>query len=64
LRKLLIHGARSVMSALSRRNDAKSRWIQQIKDRSGANIAAVALAAKPARMIWALLTKGEAYQPT
>ena len=63
LRKLLIHGARSVMSTLSRRSDAKSRWVQQIKDRSGANIAAVALAAKHARIIWALLTKGEAYQP-
>ncbi len=63
LRKLLIHGARSVMSTLSRRDDAKSRWVQQLKDRSGANIAAVALAAKHARIVWALLTKGEAYQP-
>lgn len=63
LRKLLIHGARSVMSTWSRRNDAKSRWVQPIKDQSGTNSAAVALAAKHARIIWALLTKGEAYQP-
>ena len=33
LRKRLIHGARSVMSTWSRRNDAKSRWVQPIKDR-------------------------------
>lgn len=62
LRKLLIHGARSVIATLSRRNDAKSRWVQQLKERSGANIAAVALAAKHARIVWALLTTGEAYR--
>lgn len=62
LRKLLIHGARSVIANWSRRNDAKSRWVQQLKERSGANIAAVALAAKHARIVWAMLTRGEVYR--
>lgn len=62
LRRLLIHGARSVIATLSRRNDAKSRWVQPLKERSGANIAAVALAAKHARIVWALLTTGAAYR--
>jgi transposase len=62
LRKLLIHGARSVIATLARREDAKSRWAKGIKERRGANVAAVALAAKHARIVWALLAKGEAYR--
>lgn len=62
LRKLLIHGARSVIATLARRDDAKSRWVKGIKERRGANVAAVALAAKHARIVWALLAKGEAYR--
>jgi transposase len=63
LRKLLIHGARSVIASLSRREDAKSLWAKSLKERRGANVAAVALAAKHARIIWAILAKGEAYRP-
>ena len=62
LRRLLIHGARSVIASLPRREDAKSRGVKSLKERSGANVAAVALAAKHARIVWALLTKGEAYR--
>jgi transposase len=63
LRRLLIHGARSVIATLSRRDDAKSQWARALQERSGANVATVALAAKHARIVWAILTKGEAYQP-
>lgn len=62
LRKLLIQGARSVIASLSRREDVKSLWVKRLKERSGANRAAVALAAKHARIVWALLTTGEAYR--
>lgn len=62
LRKLLIHGARSVIATLSRRHDAKSLWVQGLKERRSANGAAVALAAKHARIVWALLARGEAYR--
>lgn len=63
LRKLLVHGARSVLRVAKGRTDGVGRWAQAVKDRRGENIAAVALAAKHARMIWAMLTKNEAYRP-
>jgi len=62
VRRLLIHGARSVIATWSRRDDAKSRWVKSLQERSGTNVAAVALAAKHARIVWALLTTGEAYR--
>ncbi len=57
LRTLLIHGARSALLRVSNKTDRKSSWLKSIMERRGANIAAVALANKNARMIWALLTK-------
>ena len=62
LRTLLIHGARSVLQRTSKRTDAKSRWAEQLKQRRGNNIAAVALAAKHARIIWAMLARGQEYR--
>jgi transposase len=62
LRTLLIHGARRVLQLASKRTDAKSRWAEQLKQRRGNNIAAVALAAKHARIIWAMLARGQEYR--
>jgi len=59
LRTLLVHGARSAMRLTAKRNDPKSRWVEQLRKRRGENIAAVALAAKHARILWALMVKGE-----
>ena len=59
LRTLLVHGARSAMRHTPKRNDPKSRWIEQLRKRRGENIAAVALAAKHARILWALMVQGE-----
>ncbi|NMG32745.1 IS110 family transposase, partial [Aromatoleum evansii] len=53
LRTLLIHGARSVLRLTAARTDRKSRWVEDLKARSCNNVAAVALAAKNARIIWA-----------
>ena len=63
LRTLLIHGSRAVLRVSSRHDDAKSRWVQDLRQRSHDNVAAVALAAKHARIIWALLARGHQYQP-
>jgi len=63
LRTLLIHGTRSLLRLTAKRRDRKSAWVEALKARSGANIAAVALAAKHARIIWALLAHGTEYQP-
>lgn len=63
LRTLLIHGARAVMRQLARRTDATSRWVTALQARRGFNKAVVALAAKHARIVWALLATGQTYQP-
>ena len=62
LRTLLIHGARSVVSRAEGKDDARSRWITQLKQRCGMNKACVALANKNARIAWALLATGNRYQ--
>jgi transposase len=63
LRTLLIHGARSVVNACQNKTDRKSRWIQALVARRNKNIATVALANKNARIICAVLRRGEDYRP-
>ena len=58
LRTLLIHGARTVIRWADKHDHAQSRWIKQLVERAGKNKAAVALANKMMRMIWAVLTQG------
>jgi len=61
LRTLLIHGARSVIQAAANKTDPRSRWILGVAARRHKNVAAVALANKNARIVWALLVRGGAY---
>ena len=61
-RTRLIHGARSILRLTGQRTDAKSRWAERLKQRRGNNIAAVALAAKHARMMWAMLARDQEYR--
>ena len=62
LRTLLIHGARSVVKAAAKKDDIQSRWINELVKQRNANIAAVAVANKNARVVWALLTRTESYR--
>lgn len=57
LRTLLVHGARSELKYVHRRQDPKSRWAYKLREEKSWNKAAVALANKHARMIWAILAK-------
>lgn len=57
LRTLLIHGARSVLKVAGKKDDPRSRWLQNLCSRRNKNIAAVALDNKNARIAWALLSK-------
>lgn len=61
LRTLLIHGARAVLRAVGNKTDPRSRWLAGVAARRHKNVAAVALANKNARIVWALLTRGESY---
>ena len=63
LRKLLIHGARSALRVTPRRQDRKSQWVESIRTRAHDNVAAVALAAKHARILWSLLANEGDYKP-
>jgi transposase len=62
LRTLLIHGARSVM-LVAERKQQKDGWLHGLLQRRNANVAAVALANKNARVIWALLAYGREFRP-
>jgi transposase len=62
LRKLLVHGARSALRATPKRSDRKSLWVERLRSRSHENVAAVALAAKNARVLWALLAHDQPYE--
>ena len=63
LRTIMIHGARAALMRVDRKSDPRSRWAMRIKLARGHNKAVVALANKNARIIWALLTRGENYRP-
>ncbi|OQW86134.1 MAG: IS110 family transposase [Rhodoferax ferrireducens] len=62
LRSLLIQGARSMLLRAKGKDDSLSRWVVQLQERRGYWRAAVALAAKNARMCWVMLQRGEAFQ--
>jgi transposase len=63
LRTILIHGARAALRRIDHKTDQRSSWAMRIKVTRGHNKAVVALANKNARIIWALLTRGENYRP-
>jgi transposase len=63
LRTLLIHGARSVLRVAARHTDPTATWLKDLQARRNANIAAVALANKHARVVWALLAHDRPYNP-
>jgi transposase len=62
LRTLLIHGARSVIAHIERKPDHGDEWLRKLLARRNKNVAAVALAAKNARIAWALLAHERSYQ--
>ena len=63
LRTLLIQGAKSAVMNSGKRSDRISQWLVQLKERIGWQKAAVALANKNARILWAVLTRGMAFDP-
>lgn len=69
LRTLLVHGARAALTAAQtarkrgRTLDRTQRWVLDLAERIGRNKAAVALAAKTARRLWAAERHGTAFDP-
>jgi transposase len=63
LRSLLVMGARSMLSLAHNKSDRVSRWAMSLQARVGYGKAVVAIAAKNARLAWAVLAKGEQFNP-
>jgi transposase len=68
LRTLLVHGARSVLARARQKTDASRldrlrEWAARIEKSRGHNKAAVALANKMARMVWAVWRNDVDYKP-
>ena len=62
LRTLLIHGARAVIRVAERKPSYKGSWLARLMGRRNKNVAAVALANKNARTVWALLVHNRNYE--
>lgn len=62
LRSLLVMGARAILSGLGDKQDRFSRWARSLVERRGYWKAVVAIAAKNARLAWAVLRYGEAFR--
>ena len=63
LRTLLVHGARAALNVLAKRTDRLSAWTRALSARRGYKKTIVALAAKNARIAWAVLATGKVYDP-
>jgi transposase len=62
LRTLLVLGATSALRS-AKRGDPALAWLARLLERKPARLATVAQANKTARIVWAMLTRGEAFRP-
>jgi transposase len=63
LRTLLIQGAKSAVMSAPKRDDPTSRWLVQLTARVGWQKASVAMANKNARILWAVMTREQRFDP-
>lgn len=63
LRANLIHGARAVLPALLAQDTPLGKWARALSSRAHKNIVVVALAAKLARIVWAVLRREQRFDP-
>jgi transposase len=62
LRQLLVVGATAVVRAAGSPRAKASAWLRGLLQRRPRKLVAVALANKTARIVWAMMTSGEAYR--
>ena len=63
LRRLLVHGARADLRWSRHRKERRSLWQESLLARRPTNVVLVAMANKTARVVWAMLSRGEAFRP-
>ena len=61
LRKMLIHGARAALPVLSKGETPLGAWLRGLLTRAHVNTVVVALAAKLARIAWAVIRTGKKF---
>jgi len=61
LRVLLIHGARTALPGLAKKDTPLGRWVKALLARAHRNVVTVALANKLARIAWAVLARDRQY---
>jgi transposase len=61
LRMLLIHGARTALPGLAKKNTPLGHWLRGLLARTHRNVVIVALANKLARIAWAVLARDRQY---
>jgi transposase len=61
LRMLLIHGARTALPGLAKKDTPLGRWLRDLLSRTHRNVVIVALANKLARIAWAALARDRQY---
>jgi len=63
LRMLLVQGAKAAIHCSKPRDERVWLWARQLSERVGWQKAAVALAAKNARILWAMFSRGQEFVP-
>jgi len=63
LRRLLVVGAHAVLRYARSKPSRSTRWARDLLARRPYKLAAVALANKMARIVWAVMTRNESYKP-
>ena len=63
LRKLLVVGATSVIRRSRDSTAVSTSWIKRLLERRPARVVTVAMANKTARIVWAVLVRGDIYRP-
>ncbi len=59
----MIHGVRAVLGKANGKDDPRSQWVGRLRERPHSHVVPVALANKNARVVWSVLSRGEAYRP-
>jgi len=62
LRRLFIHGGRSIQHRVARDHHAFGSWLMNLEARANTNVVAVAMANKLARIAWVVLSRQEEYR--
>ncbi len=61
IRSLLVHGGRAVVKNAGKKDNYLNRWVHRVYKERGYNKAAVAVANKKARHMWAIMTYSDKY---